>query len=457
MRVFFALLFTFLTTVTLRAQTNINLPADKIVAVIGSRYIAMSDIDNYFAQIKEGNDTLGSSAKCDIMFNFISQKVLAEMAWRDSVEVSEDMVEAELNDRIQSNIRHFGSKEMLEMRLGKSVYQIKEEYRDEIREQLTAQRMQQILTSTVTVTPDEVKKVFDEIAADGELPYIPATLEVGQIIINPKANPEVEEYTRKRLEDIRQQIVSGEKEFSIMAGIVSEDPGSRDEGGLIEINNKDLFDPAFVAAAFRLQPGEISPVFRSSFGYHIIQMEKKDLNTAVVRHILLVPPVTSVELAELLQQMDSVRADLMSGKLSYTKAIREVSNDDIAKSRSGMIFNQYTGSTQLTLDQLDPTTVEMIKNMKVGEYSEPHIFSNYYKNGNQAVRILYLKNRIDPHTADLKTDYTLFQNIALQEKKFKIIEDYIFESAKSMYIRLDPMYQNCEKLKPLYSLGQASK
>lgn len=450
MKIIFSIVISVLLCHTALAQNLHNISADKIVGVIGSRYIAMSDVDNYFAMQKESNDTLDASAKCDVMMNFVSQKVLVEMAYRDSVIVSPEEVDAELNDRIQANIRNFGSREMMEQRLGKSVYQIKEEYREEIREQLTADRMQDQVTAGVTVTPVEVQKSFEQIASDNTLPFIPASVEIGQIIVNPKANDEVEQYTRGKLEEVRQQIVTGEREFSVMAGIVSEDPGSRDEGGLIEITNKEAFDPAFVSAAFRLQDGEISPVFRSSFGYHIILMEKRGLNSAVVRHILMVPAVTSVEINALIAELDSVRTELQNGKLSYGEAVNKVSNDDLAKSRSGMMFNRFTGSTQLTLDQLDPQTVELIKDMKVGDYSPAHVFQNMYQNGNPAVRILYLKTRIDPHTADISTDYTLFQNVALQEKKYRILNEYVYEQAKTMHIRLDPMYENCEALKPFY-------
>lgn len=450
MKFIFSIIISVLLCNAALAQNLHNISADKIVGVIGSRYIAMSDVDNFFSMQKESNDTLGSEAKCEVMMNFVSQKILVEMAYRDSVAVGEEEVDAELNDRIQANIRNFGSREMMEQRLGKSVYQIKEEYRDEIREQLTASRMQELVTADITVTPLEVQKSFEEIASDNTLPYIPASVEIGQIIVNPKANEEVELYTRGKLEEVRQQIVTGEREFSVMAGIVSEDPGSRNEGGLVEITNKESFDPAFVSAAFRLQEGEISPVFRSSYGYHIILMEKRDLSTAIVRHILMVPTVTSVEINALIAELDSVKTELENGKLSYGEAVNKISNDDMAKSRSGMMFNRFTGSTQLTLDQLDQQTVEIIKDMKVGEYSAPHVFQNIYQNGNPAVRILFLKTRIDPHTADITTDYTLFQNVALQEKKYKILNDYVYEQAKTMHIRLDPMYEHCESLKPFY-------
>ncbi|MBX9449434.1 MAG: peptidylprolyl isomerase [Taibaiella sp.] len=209
-----------------------------------------------------------------------------------------------------------------------------------------------MLTSEIVVTPEEVKKAYEELGPE-QLPYISATVEIGQIIINPEASDEVEQYTKEKLEDVRQQIVTGEKDFSIMAGILSEDPGSRDNGGLVEIENKENFDATFASVAFRLNEGDVSPVFRSSFGYHIIKMERKGNSTATVRHILMVPAVTSVDIQEKMDYLDSVKKELEAGKITYGQAVAKLSNDELAKGRSGMMFDFNTGSTQLTLDQLD--------------------------------------------------------------------------------------------------------
>lgn len=454
-KVLLFIIFILLSAMVSGQQNLYNLPADKIVATIGSRYIAMSDIDNVFFQRKERNDTLGPDSKCDIMMEFITQKVLCEMAARDSVIIPEEEVDRELDDRIRSNIQNFGSKEQMEAVLGKSIYQIKEEYREEIREQLTAMQMQQMLTSEIVVTPEEVKKAYEELGPE-QLPYISATVEIGQIIINPEASDEVEQYTKEKLEEVRQQIVTGDKDFSIMAGILSEDPGSRDNGGLVEIENKENFDATFASVAFRLNEGDVSPVFRSSFGYHIIKMERKGNSTATVRHILMVPAVTSVDIQVKMDYLDSVKKELEAGKITYGQAVAKLSNDELAKGRSGMMFDFNTGSTQLTLDQLDEQTASTIKDMKIGEYSSPHVFSNPYKNGNRGIRLLYLKSRIDPHTANFDTDYTLFQNYALREKKNKYMRDYIYDRSKTLHIRIDPVYKTCPTLAPLYPISTSS-
>lgn len=436
------------------AQNLHNQSADKIIGTIGSKYIVMSDLDNFFAQKKQANDTIGADAKCDFLFEFVTQKILCEQAYRDSMVVSELEVETELNDRVQQYITRFGSKEQMEARLGRSIYQIKEDYREEIREQLTANQMQGMLTSDVVVTPNEVKAVFNEI---GTMPYINATVEIGQIIFNPKSSQEVEDYTKNKLEDIRQQIVTGGRDFATMAGIESEDPGSRDEGGFLTAE-KDQLDPIFASAAFRLKDGETSPVFRSAFGYHIIYMVKRYGNSkADLRHILLVPAVTSIDIQTSKDLLDSVKIELEANRMSYAQAVTKFSNDDIAKGRSGMMFDYSTGNTQLSLDQLDPMTTSMIQDLKVGEYSIPHVFENPYKRGAKAVRILFLKNRVDPHTASLETDYTLFQNFAKRKKQQEILKKEVYEYAKTMYIKLDPAYSSCEQLQPFYQQLNAGK
>lgn len=433
----------------LSAQNLHDIPADKIIATVGSRYIAMSDVDNYFGQLKTQNDTIGESAKCDILLNMITQKELCELAARDSIMVSDEEVERELDDRIQQNMRNFGSKEQMEAKLGKSIYQIKEEYREEIKEQLISMRMQQNVVKDVFVTPEEVRQAYDSLSK-GDLPFINATVEIGQIIINPKPSPEVEAYTKNKMEELRQEIVTGEKDFSIMAGIYSEDPGSRDQGGLIIMNNKDDFDPVFASTAFRLKEGEVSPVIRSSFGYHIIKLEKKTASTATVRHILMIPAISSVQIQETIALLDSVKQDLDAKKLTYNEAVNKVSNDKIAKTRSGMMFNFQDGSSQLLLDDLDPQTLATIQNMKVGEYSNPEVFSNPYSNYAKGVRILYLKNRVDPHKANIETDYTLFKNFTLKEKQNKVLREYVYKNAATVHLRIDPSYKGCENLKPFF-------
>lgn len=435
------------------AQNLYNTALDKIVAVVGNNHITLSDVNLYFNQVKSSSDTIGEDYKCEIFYEMLEMKILNEQAFRDSVIVGEAEIERELDNRLATLQQNFGSKELMEKRMGKSVYQIKEENRVVIQEQLTARTMKGGLYRNVIVTPEEVKAYYNGLS-DNERPFINATVEIGQIIINPKPSKEIEDYAKEKIEKIRQEIVEEGKDFAIQAGIYSQDPGSRDNGGFI-LAKKNELDPEFASNAFRLKDGEMSPVFRSGFGYHIIKMEKRTGDVAQLRHILVIPEVTSYDLEATKIILDSVRKELVEGRLTYNQAVDKYSNDNVSKGRGGIMFDLNTGSTKLTLDNLyDPVAASTIQEMNIGDYSEAHIFNNIYKSNAKAVRILYLKNRIDPHVANLEDDYTQFQQLTLIEKQNKYIKNYVLEKAKTMYLKLDPMFKDCSEVKDFYSISK---
>lgn len=418
--------------------------ADKIIAVVGKKIILQSELDQQYESEKNNNPNITESDKCYLFYTLIAQQILVEQAGRDSVIVSDDDVNSELDQRINGMERAYGSKEKLEEASGKTVYQLKESYKDFFRDKITAERMQAKLMTNVKITPTEVTAFFNKFPKDS-LPPIPATAELGQIVISPKINPIVEELTKERLEDIRNQIVKDGKDFGTMASIYSDDPSSKDKGGLIDITRKG-FDPQFVAAAYRLQPGEISPVIRSKFGYHIIKMEKRMGDKATVRHILLIPEITSIDLNNTIKKLDSVRADLISGKIEFNAAVAKYSNDDQSKMNGGMATDDRGNSTLRIDDLKDPQLANAITNLKVGEFSQPQIFTNPVT-GTRACRILMLKMRTDPHILNLTDDYSQIQEKALQSKQNDFLHIWLADHISSYYVKIDPEYQSCPDLK----------
>lgn len=418
--------------------------ADKIIAVVGKKIILQSELDQQYESEKNNNPTISENDKCYLFYTLIAQQILVEQAGRDSIIVSDEDVNAELDRRIGGMEQAYGSKERLEEASGKTVYQLKESYKDFFRDKLTAERMQAKLMTDVKITPTEVSAFFNKFPKDS-LPPIPATAELGQIVVSPKINPIVEKLTKERLEDIRNQIVKDGKDFSTMASIYSADPSSKDKGGLIDITRKG-FDPQFVAAAYRLQPGEISPVIRSKFGYHIIKMEKRMGDKATVRHILLIPEITSIDLNNTIKKLDSVRADLISGKIEFNAAVAKYSNDDQSKMNGGMATDDHGNSTLRIDDLKDPQLANAITNLKVGEFSQPQIFTNP-ATGTKACRILMLKMRTNPHILNLTDDYSQIQEKALQNKQNDFLHNWLSDHIGSYYVKIDPAYQSCPDLK----------
>lgn len=418
--------------------------ADKIVGVVGNKIILQSDVDLQAQNDPSLSDVSKEDVKCNVIYSLLAQQLLVEQAARDSVIVSDDEVEAQIDQRIRSFIQKFGSKEAVEKASGQTIYQLKETYRSFFKDKLTAERMQQKIMNDVSITPSEVKTFFQDIPSDS-LPLLPATIEMGEIVVAPTIDPAIDELAKEKLEDVRKEIVTNGKSFATMASIYSMDP-SRNNGGLININRKDV-DPQFAAAAFRLQPGEISPVIKSRFGYHIIQMVKRMGDDAQVRHILIIPEVTSIGIDRTMRKMDSIRAELISGKINFSQAVGKYSTDDMAKMTGGMILDPRTGSASIEMSNLqDQNVVQAASSLKVGEYSQPQVFRDQ-QTQKQECRILYLKERTEPHKLNLKEDYSLIQQQALAKKQNDFLFNWVKDKSKDYYIHVDSEYQNCSELK----------
>lgn len=426
--------------------------ANKIIGQVGNKIILQSDLNEMYNQEKGNHPETAESAKCAMFYNLLAQQILVEQAARDSVIVTDEEVENILDNRVKSMMQQYGSKEAFEeANGGRTIYQLKEEFRSFFKDKSVADKMQGQIMDKVKVTPQEINAFFKSLPPDSLPPY-PATIEMGQIVIKPKVAAEIDALAKEKLEGIRKDIVDNGKSFATMAGIYSMD-GTKDNGGELDITRKEV-DPQFATAAFRLQPGEISPVIKSKFGYHIIQMIRRMGDEAKVRHIIIIPEVTNVDLQTGIKKLDSVRAELVSGKLTFAEAVGKYSTDDQSKMTGGMVYNPQTGSNILAIEGLDPQMAKVAGELKVGEYSQPQIFSDQY--GARATRILFLKSRTDPHILNLKDDYSDIQRAALAKKQTAYINDWIQQRVGSYFIKIDPEYQNCDELKSWVKAAAAS-
>jgi peptidyl-prolyl cis-trans isomerase SurA len=276
------------------------------------------------------------------------------------------------------------------------------------------------------------------------LPYYESEVEIGQIVVYPKASREAEEYCIEQLKEYKSQIESGKKDFATVASINTEDPGSKDRGGMYEINRnqKDL-DPLWLSKAFTLKEGQISNPFKTKFGYHIIQLVSRAGDDAVVRHILKVPQVTQIEMKEGFQKMDSVRAKLIAGTIDFGAAVSKYSDDESSKFTAGMI--QGRDGSFLTIDQLDKSLVLKLKELKVGEYSQPMEYTD--ERGKKGIRIVYLKTKTEPHRENLKDDYNRVSQKAIEQKKEDALEKWFNTKINGYYIMIDDEYKTCPTLK----------
>jgi peptidyl-prolyl cis-trans isomerase SurA len=419
--------------------------ADKITAIVGDRIILLSEIKNSLADIARQGGTIPENGECVLMDQAILSKVLMLQAEKDSLPVTDEEVEADLDNRIRQYINQLGSQEALEEIAGKTIYQIKDDARESVKEQKLAQAMQRKIVDNVRITPVEVKAFFDKIPKDS-LPFYESELEICQIVIFPKASRDIEQYIIGEMNNYKRQIESKLTTFDQLARAVSEDPGSKDRGGQYQINrNEKSWDPIFMSTAFRLKEGEISAPVKGKFGYHLIQMVQRNGDDAIVRHILRIPPVTDAEINAAKVKLDSVRAKVIKGTLGFNEAATKYSDDESAKFTGPCLTNRE-GSTYVTIDVLDKDMVAMLGKMKVGDYSLPTAYKD--EQGKKGVRLVHLRSRSEPHRMNLKDDYSKISTYALEEKKSKVLEKWIQAKLPTYYIMLDPeTAKDCPALK----------
>ena len=425
--------------------------ADKIVGIVGDKIVLRSEVTSAISDIiRQGGQ---APEDCAVLDGMMIQKALVLQAERDSIPVTDDDVEAEIDQKIRYFIAQYGSKDALEQISGRTIYQLKEDFRQPIREQRLATGMRNKVVSDVKITPTEVKEYYDKIPKDS-LHFYESELQIGEIVLFPKASHDIEKLAIDELSEYKRQVEAGLKKFDALAKIYSDDPGSRDKGGEYQLNRSDKqWDPIFMAAAYRLKEGQISPVIKTQFGYHIIQMVSRNGDEATIRHILKIPQVTDVEVNETIQKMDTIRNYLTSGMINFKEAAVKYSEDPNAKFTAGLKMAR-DNSTYLTIDQLDKEIVKLLNNLKVGDYSKPTAFTD--ERGKKGVHIIYLLSKSDPHRENLKDDYNRISQRALEEKKQAALERWFKSKIPSYYILIDDEYKHCPNLSKWQTASMAN-
>jgi len=419
--------------------------ADKIIAQVGDKIVLHSDIQNAIADYKrQGQEAqLPPNPECAFLEGQLIQKALVLQAEKDSLVVSEDEIESGLDNQIRGFINAYGSKEVLEEVAGRTVYQIKEDFRQVFKERKLADQMRGKILEPIKISPVEVKAYYNKIPKDS-LPYYESEIELSQVQSQPKASKEIEEFCVKQLYEYKRQAENGTKKFDQLCKLYSEDPGSKDNGGQYNINRTSKeFDPTFMSAAFRLKEGQISNIVKTKFGFHLIQMVSRAGDDAIVRHLLKIPPVTEDEIKLSVAKLDSAKDLITKGYISFGEAVDKFSDDENSKFNGGRITAR-DGSSYLNIDQLDKDLVIGIKNLKPGEVSKPLVYTD--ERGRKMVRLVYLKNRTQPHRENLKDDYNRIAERALEIKKQAALASWFKEHLPTYYITIDDEFKNCSSL-----------
>ena len=414
---------------------------DEIAALVGSHPVFWSDVEAQYAQAKaQGVAGDPFVMRCTIFENLVFQKLLVYQAEIDSLVVSDEQVNSELDRRLRYYIQQFGSQQKLEEFYDKSLEEFKTELREPLRLELLSQQAQSAITESVKMTPNETREYFTNLKQDS-IPIIPTEYEIGQIVKTPVVGAAQLKEARDKLVTLRNRVVKGEK-LSTLAVLYSEDPGSAAKGGELGMFSRGSMAPEFESAAFNLKnKNDISEVIKTKFGYHLLQLIERKGDFVNVRHILIIPKVSPDDLVAAAAKLDSVADKVRTDSLTFEKAALYFS-DDAGKVNGGLIQSQSSGNTRLAADELDPKVFFVIDKMQPGDISASVPYAT--EDGTQAYRVLYLKLRTEPHKANMKDDYNKIQEWALENKKAQVVAKWIETKSKTAYIRLGDKFKDCD-------------
>lgn len=450
MKKIFTVLFLACCSFIIMAQDNV---IDEIVWVVGDDAILRSDVESQRLYYLNDGIRLEGDPYCFIPEQMAIQKLYLNQAKIDSVEASETQVIQQAEQWMSYVVQQIGSREKVEEYFNKKFSQIREERKEMIREQQIVQQMQRNLIGDIKLTPSDVRRFCNQIPKDS-LPIIPTTVEVQIVTMEPRISFEETDAIKARLREYTDQVMSGEREFSTIARLFSEDEGSAARGGELGFMGKGMLEPEFANVAFNLtDPKRVSRIVETEYGFHIIQLIEKRGDRINTRHILLRPKASEKEIEDATVKMDSLYMDLQAGKFTFEEAATFVSYNKDTRNNKGLMVNlkedndnQYYGTPKFEMHQLPQDIGKVVYNMEVGEISKPFTMIN--EKMKEVVAIVKLKSRTESHRANMADDYQALKAIVENKKREELLNDWITKKQKSTYVRIADGWQNCDFLYP---------
>lgn len=439
----YALLLMLFAAVSVYGQDNV---IDEVVWVVGDEAILKSDVESERLNAQYEGRKFDGDPYCIIPEQLAVQKLFLHQAAIDSIEVSEQEVIGQVERRTNWLIEQVGgSKEKLEEYYNKTSTQIREMLRENIRDGLTVQKMQQHIVGEIKITPAEVRRYFKDLPQDS-IPFVPTQVEVQIVTLEPKIPLEEVERVKKTLRDYTDGINSGKMSFATYARFYSEDPGTARRGGELGFMGKGELVPEYVNVAFNLQdPNKVSKIVETEFGFHIIQLIEKRGDRINTRHILLKPKVEEKDLEAALVRLDSIADDIRNQKFTFDDAATYISQDKDTKNNHGLMANKNTGTARFEMQDLAQVSQEvakMVENMNVGEISRAFTMIN--DKGKEVCAIVKLKSRINGHKATISEDYQRLKAIVMEKRSEDKLEKWIKEKQKHTYVRINEKWQKCD-------------
>ncbi|ATA82982.1 peptidylprolyl isomerase [Capnocytophaga leadbetteri] len=414
---------------------------DGVAAVVGDYLILESDIDKAYIDLKQQEVDTKNITRCQMLGKLMEDKLYAHQAVQDSVKLTDAEVREQVNQRIEYLTAQLGGdiKKLLEFYKKDDEQSMREELFTLFKVNTLAQRMRQQIVKDVEVTPEEVRNFFNAIPAD-ERPHFGTELEIAQIVVNPVAPPSAVQKVIDLLNDIKKDVEENGMSFATKAILYSQDRATG--GQLLTFNRNSAFDKAFKDVAFTLREGEISKPFESSFGWHIIQMDKIRGKEVSVRHILIMPDIPQEALDEAKEKIAKIRDRIVNKELTFDEAARNFSDEKETRNDGGQLINPEDLSSRFELTRIEPSLYARISDLKDDEVSVP--FLDEDRTGKKSYRIYKITNRIEEHQADFTKDYVKIQDLALKEKQLKAIAKWMKEHIEKTYIAINGEYRNCK-------------
>ena len=442
LRIYACLLFVLIAS-AVGAQNNV---IDEVVWVVGDEAILKSDVENERLNAQYENRRFDGDPYCVIQEELAVQKLFLHQAEIDSVEVSDQEVLQRVEQRTSWLIDQFGSKEKLEEYYNKSYTQIREMLRDNIREGMRVQQMQQKIIGDIKLTPAEVRNYFSKLPKDS-IPFVPTQVEVQIIELMPKISEKEIERVKAQLREYADRVNKGETSFSILARFYSQDPGTAARGGEGGFTGRGELVPEFANVVFNLtDPKKVSKVFETEFGYHIAQLIEKRGDRVNYRHILLRPEVDKKDIDAALARLDSIGDDIRKAKFSFDDAATWLSQDKDTRNNHGLLANPQNSTSRFEMQQLasliSQDVAKVVEKMQIGEISKAFTMIN--SKGKEVCAIVKLKNRIDGHKATITEDYQRLKSMVTAKRSEEKIQKWIVEKQKNTYVRINPSWRNCD-------------
>lgn len=428
---------------TVSAQNNV---IDEVVWIVGNEAILKSDVEAERLNAQYENRHFTGDPYCVIPEELAVQKLFLHQADIDSVVVSDQEVLTEVERRASWLMEQIGSKEKMEEYYNKSYTQIREMLRENIRDGLTVQQMQQKLVGDIKLTPAEVRNYFSKLPQDS-IPFVPTQVEVQIIVLQPKIAEKEIERVKAQLREYADRVTKGETSFSVLARMYSEDPGTARRGGEGGFTGRGELVPEFANVVFNLtDTKKVSKVFETEFGYHIAQLIEKRGDRVNYRHILLRPEIDPADIEKSLARLDSIADDIRKNKFTFDEAATWISQDKDTKNNHGLLANPQSSTSRFEMQQLasliSQDVAKVVENMQIGEISKA--FSMVNSKGKEVCAIVKLKNRIDGHKATITEDYQRLKSMVTAKRSEEKLQKWILEKQKNTYVKINPNWRNCD-------------